>query len=347
MATFRVLSSGKHQARVQRKGYETQAASFVSLADAKAWARRIEADMDRGRAVGERQADKVTLGELLGRYARDISPGHKGASQEVIRLNQWAALPLAKRDAGAVRSADIASWRDRRLQAVGPGTVLRDLGMLSVVYETARLEWGYPSLSNPVKGIRRPAAPEGRTRRISEEEMRRILEATGSHILKVLLPLAVATACRRGELLKVTWRDISLKARTMRLADTKNGSSRIIAVGPAALAILEGLPRRLDGGRLFEIAPHSISTAFARAVRRARALYEGECKARGLEPDTDLLTGIRFHDSRREGASQLFEAGLSIPEVANQTGHKDWRMLKVYTVVKAEALALKLQSLPV
>lgn len=344
MATFRVRGN-KVQARIQRKGYETQAASFASMADAKAWARRIESDMDKGRAVGERQADKVTLGELLARYRQAITPTHKGAAQEDARLGQWAALPLARRDASAVRAADIAKWRDARLKVVGPATVARDMGTLSAVYATGRAEWGYPHLENPCKGVRKPSAPEGRTRRIDEDEVRRIVAATNSPTLAVLLPLAIATTCRRGELLKVTWRDISIKVRTMHLRDTKNGESRTIALSPAALAILEKLPRRLDGGPLFDVAPHSVSTAFARAVKRARAIYGAECKATGQVADPDFLTGLRFHDSRREAASKLFEMGLSIPEVASLTGHKDWRMLRRYTNVKAPELALKLQKL--
>lgn len=346
MATFRQLSgSGKYQARIQRKGYETQAASFATLADAKAWARRIEATMDRGQAVGERQADKVSLAALLERYGRDIAPTFKGAVQEASRVRQWAALALAKREASAVKPADIAKWRDSRLQQVGPATVRRDLVTLASLYEIARVDWGYPQLVNPCKGVRKPGAPEGRTRRMDQGEVDRILSATDSQVLKVVLPLAIATAARRGELMKVCWRDISLKARTMNLRDTKNGDSRQVALSPVALAILEKLPRRLDGGHLFDVAPHSVSTAFSRAALRARRAYEAERLASGQVADPEFLTGLRFHDSRREGASQLFEMGLSIPEVASMTGHKDWRMLKVYTSVKAPALALKLQKL--
>jgi integrase len=344
MATFRQRGD-KWQARIQRKGFETQAASFTSLADAKAWARRLESGIDRGVALGEAKADKVTLGELLARYTRDIAPTHKGAAIEALRLGKWASNPLAKREAKDVRPADVAAWRDKRALAVGASTIRNELAILSAVYEVARLEWGYAHLLNPVKGIRRPAAPEGRTRRVDEDEVRRIVAATGSPALASLLPLAISTACRRGELLKATWKDVSLKSRTLKLKDTKNSESRTVALSPAALAILEALPRRLDGGPLFDQTPHSITVAFARAVRRARAVYEAECKAKEQEPGPDFLIGLRFHDARHEGASQLFEAGLNIPEVASMTGHKDWRMLRRYTHVRADALALKLQQL--
>ncbi len=224
-------------------------------------------------------------------------------------------------------------------------TVRNELAVLSAVFEWARLDAGYSSLANPVKGIRRPAAPEGRTRRIDDDEARRIVAATSSPALARLLPLAVATACRRGELMKATWRDVSLKNRTLRLTDTKNGESRTVALSPAALSILEAMPRRLDGGPLFEQTAHSISVAFSRAVKRARAVYEAECQGAGVDPCPEFLIGVHFHDARREGVSRLFEMGLNIPEVASISGHRQWASLRRYTAVKPEALALKLQKL--
>ena len=241
MATFRLRNS-KVQARVQRKGFETQAASFSTLADAKAWARRIEASLDQGIALGQSRADKATLAELIAEYRKAVAMKHKGHVEECRRLAKWAAWPIAKRDAQSVKPADLAQWRDKRLQTVGPATVVREIAILSSVYEWARLDLGHVSLSNPTKGIRKPAEPEGRSRRMSGEEVRRIVEATSSHALKSLLPLAISTTSRRGELLKVTWRDIDTQARTMHLQDTKNGLDRLVALSPAALAILETMP---------------------------------------------------------------------------------------------------------
>ncbi len=342
MATFRQRGN-KVQARVQRKGFETQAASFNTLADAKAWARRIEASLDQGIALGQSRADKVSLAELIAEYRKTVAKKHKGHIEECRRLSSWEVWPAARRWARDVKPADVASWRDNRLQTVSPATVVREIAILSAVYEWARLDLGHSTLSNPTKGIRKPSVPEGRSRRMSAEEVRRIVEATSSQALKLLLPLAISTTSRRGELLKVTWRDIDLQARTMHLRDTKNGLDRLTALAPAALAILEAMPR--TEGRLFDQTPQSITTAFIRAVKRARAYYETECLSNGQAPDADFLVGLRLHDARREGASQWFEAGLSIPEVASMTGHRSWACLRTYTALNAPALALKLQSL--
>ena len=80
--------------------------------------------------------------------------------------------------------------------------------------------------------------------------------------------------------------------------------------GPVALAVLDGLPRRLDG-RMWGMRPDSISQAFERV-----------CKAAGIK-------GLTFHDLRHEATSRLFEKGLGLMEVASITGHKTMQMLTV------------------
>jgi len=43
------------------------------------------------------------------------------------------------------------------------------------------------------------------------------------------------------------------------------------------------------------------------------------------------LKDFRFHDLRHEAISSFFERGLSVPEVALISGHRDARMLFRYT----------------
>ena len=54
------------------------------------------------------------------------------------------------------------------------------------------------------------------------------------------------------------------------------------------------------------------------------------------------ISDFRFHQLRHEAISRFFEKGLSIPEVALISGHKDVRMLFRYTYLKAEDILRKL-----
>jgi integrase len=142
-----------------------------------------------------------------------------------------------------------------------------------------------------------------------------------------LLPivrLAIETAMRQGELVSMHWTHTDLKRRTIFLAHTKNGDSRTVPLSTDAVAVLSALPYDINGHVFPGVTTESIKKAFIRATRRA-----------GIED-------LHFHDLRHEATTRLFERGLNIMEVATITGHKDLRMLRRYTHLKAEDLAKRL-----
>jgi integrase len=57
------------------------------------------------------------------------------------------------------------------------------------------------------------------------------------------------------------------------------------------------------------------------------------------------LSDLRLHDLRHEAISRFFELGLSTPEVAMISGHREPRMLSRYTHLQPELVALKLREL--
>ena len=72
MATFRKRSNS-WQARVQLSGSPDQSKSFKSYAEAVAWARKIETDIDAGISRHLVNANnKILLKELLQRYKDDV-----------------------------------------------------------------------------------------------------------------------------------------------------------------------------------------------------------------------------------------------------------------------------------
>ena len=56
------------------------------------------------------------------------------------------------------------------------------------------------------------------------------------------------------------------------------------------------------------------------------------------------IEDLKFHDLRHEAVSRFFEMGLSVPEVALISGHKDYRMLARYTHMTAENILNKLDA---
>jgi integrase len=282
--------------------------------------------MDTGAFVSRAEAESTTLKELLERYLEEVTPLKKGAEPETNRLNLMMRHPLACRFVAGIRGVDIARWRDERLRKVSPATVKRDLVLLGHVFEVARKEWGI-FVRNPVRDIKLPPGGRPRDRRLQPGEETQLFTACREARNRWLLPmaqLALETAMRQGELLRLRWEHTDLNRRTAHLPDTKNGEARTAPLSMRAVSVLRNLPRGLHGDVFPGITTEAVKRSYMRAIRRA-----------GIE-------GLRFHDLRHEATTRLFEKGLNIMEVASITGHKDLRMLRRYTHLKAEDLAQRL-----
>ncbi len=330
------------QARIRKKGYPQQTKTFNTKAEARTWVVSVEAEIGQGIFVSRAAAENVTLAELLARYGREITPAHRGAAVERIRLRTLAHDPLAERIVATLRSTDFAAWRDGRLRAAAPGTVLREMNLLHHLFVVARREWGIHT-PNPLDDVGRPRPPRGRDRRLllgEEDCLLTACRAYGGPIAD-LVTLALETAMRRGELASMRWDYLDRKAHVLLIPETKTGEPRRVPLSSRALDVLAGLARRIDG-HVWGIGNESISQSFGRAVARARKDYEAECDATGERPNPRMLRDLHFHDLRHEATSRLFEKGLNPMEVAAITGHKTLQMLKRYTHLRAEDLVDRL-----
>jgi integrase len=125
------------------------------------------------------------------------------------------------------------------------------------------------------------------------------------------------------KILGLSWGNINLKRSTAFLALTKNGSSREVPLSSKAVSVLQQ-QRPRTGTHPFPVNANAFRLAWVRLRSRAS------------------LNGLRFHDLRHEAISRFFEMGLSVPEVALISGHKDVKMLFRYTHLKVDSLVSKL-----
>ena len=341
MATIR-RRLGKFQARIQRRGVPHLARTFTNRRDAEKWARTTEVEIERG-AI-QTHTRSIMLSAAISRYLKECTPRKKSARAEKYLMQAWSSSDLSQLELGRIRPAQIASWRDKRLASgAAAQTVRNGLTALSAVYEQAIREWGFDSLTNPVRRVRRPSAPNSRSRRVSADEIQTLSRLTESLQLPSLIGLAVETGMRLSELTSARWEHLDLTQRTLHLPHTKNGDSRTVPLSTTAVTTLSNLRHsvtHLNSGRIFNITPHAATVAFRRAVRRARKAY---LESRGNRQDEGLFSNMRFHDLRHEAVSRLFERGLNVVEVSSISGHKTLQMLKRYTHLRAADLAKKLE----
>lgn len=308
MATYR--KRGRTWRAEVKLGGHRESGTFDTKAAAVAWATEIEAEL-RARRRG--QIVPRTVRQALERYARDVSPKHKGERWERVRLAKLGrTLPFAGRLLEGVSRSDVAEWRDH--MGLAPASALREYGLLRAVFRMAVDEWGWLH-ETPFAKLAPPAAGKPRTRRVSDEEIDRLLLAlnwergnrpeTASQFIAAAVLWAVETAMRQGELLGLARADVSVAGRFARLAETKNGTARDVPLSRGALALLELLPTE---GYLFPVAAGTFDALFRRARKRA-----------GLED-------LHFHDLRREATTRLARR-LDVLTLAKMTGHRDVKVL--------------------
>lgn len=320
--------------------------TFDTLGEARAYRNSKRAslalDPDAQRVLESRikrhEVKAATLSKILDRYKDEVSSKKKSATSEAYKIAKIKRSDLANKSLYRITPDDILAFlKSLQRDQEGPrhGEPLSDTtkrklaALLSHVFTVARKRWRM-DVGNPVKDIELPSPGKPRKRRLEPgEESKLLAELEKSRQAAIIVPmvmLAIQTAMRQGELLRLEWKDLRISGDTgtATLHETKNGEQRIVPLDATACAILAGMPRPIKGGPVFPIAQQAL-----------RVTWELACKRAGI-------VGLRFHDLRHEATSRLFELGLDRIEAASITGHKTLQMLKDYTHLRAERLAKKL-----
>jgi integrase len=321
--------NGKWRAQVRRKGHKTITKTHATKAEAAAWARKIEAQLDSGRPV----ASAVTVGDLIECYRqlRAVARPIKDTTNEHYMLKTLARL-LGDVDAHRLTTERLVAFcQERKDEGAGPYTVNMDISKLGTVLRYAASAKGL--LLPDAIGIARPLLKHigmiggggMRERRPTEDELARIVAfmmgGRGQRYADAVL-FAVATAMRRGEICALRWADVDEAKRLALIRDRKDprnkaGNDQWVPLLGDAWDILQRQPR---GERVFPLEAGTLSKYFTEACR------------------TLSIPDLHFHDMRHHGTSLLFEEGFGIPQVSIVTGHKSWVNLKRYTQLKPEDL---------
>lgn len=345
MATIR-KKGNKWQAIIRRTGWPHQSRSFRTKELAQRWCRDIESKMDRGLIADQALARTTTLGDLMEIYLAEVTakrPNAHSVQSETYRINRMRRdeKRLCSVTADKLKPEHFEDYRDRRLRElapsgklISPGTVRRELTTLKRVLDYKKRVLGLPI--NPVNtdDVKRPIVNDERDVRLTPDEKERLLNACyemDNPLIGPFVELGFETGARRGNLLRLLWSDINLRQRTAMLRGLKNSRNphRIInhqiGLTPRAVEILDGLD--VADSRVFPMTANAFRLSFNRARKAAN------------------LQHFRFHDTRHERTSSLFEAGWSTIQVMAQTGHRDPKSVMRYANLRAAHLADELAKL--
>jgi len=301
-------------AQVRISGWRSFTKSFSKKSDAVVWVNELEQKL-RSAHIPDVPIDrKIMLKDLLLKYAEKVSPTHKGVVPETYRLKSIARWWIGELDIRYLTKQHFIQYRDDRLKVVTGGSVGSELALMKRVLDAAVKKWGYGIPYNPINDVEYPKGSGARTRRLLENEKDRLLSAASSQrniFITQIIEFAIETGMRRSEMLRLRWCDVDLENGFASLYDTKNGEDRRVPLTRRCVEVLRTVPQ--DYEKVFPISANCLRLAWERARNKAG------------------ITDLRFHDLRHEAVSRFFEMGMSVPEVALISGHKDVRQLFRYT----------------
>ncbi len=278
--------------------------------------------MIEGKHFRNVEARRRTLGEAIDRYIAEELPKKRDGSMGRVNLPYWRKaighLKLAditpailvehrgKLARGKFLRAKPESKRStvkkgeepRRFQRSN-ATVNRYLTSLSHVFTVARKEWHWVS-NNPLDGVSKLPESRGRVRALADDERKRLLiETAKDSTLHAFVVLALSTAARAGELLKLTWADVNLKDGRVLFRVTKNSQPRTIWLHGEAMRLL------IDLGKVRRINDdHVFGSPSGTGAYGYHKLFKAACEAA-------KVVDFKFHDLRHTAATYLARTGAS------------------------------------
>ncbi len=327
---------GRWSVKIRRKGHRGIYETFDKISDARSFINKVESDIQQKKYRDISEAANTSLRTVLHRYIREKLQHKQDKKRERSKFNVILRHDIVKRMLAELRTSDFAKYRDQRLElGITNSTINRELSSMRVAIQTSIDEWDCWIPENPVKSSVKLTENPARERRLETGEYEKLMIAckrntkwsSPSIFWCPAINFAIETAMRLSEQMLLNWKHVDMEKRTAFLPAeiTKTKRSRTVPLTDAALAVLKEVPRHIQG----KVFPMSLNYH----NRGWRAL----CKRAGI-------TGLRWHDLRREATSRMFERGLSISEVQSITGHVTMQMLTTYTQHPAEILAEKLKN---
>lgn len=330
MPSVQKVAAG-YRAQVYVRG-ERDSQTFRTKREAESWAAARERELRE--ESGKPLADRHTLADALREYRLKVSPGRRGSRWEAIRLESFEREPgfPAGEPMGRLTPAMFAAWRDQRLRQVSAGTVLREMGLLSSVIETARREWRWID-GNPLREIRRPRAPDHREVVITRAQVRAMLQVMGyrprwpvrtvAQSVAVCFLVALRTGMRAGELCGLTWERVADDYCVLQVTKTV---PRQVPLTAKAVRLIECM-RGYDPLLVFGLKAASLDANFRKYRERAG------------------LSGFTFHDSRHTAATWLARR-LDVLDLCRMFGWSNPKQALAYYNPSASSIAALLNATP-
>lgn len=273
---------------------------------------------------------EVTLKDYLASITPELAK-QKSFKSTLRHINKWNAL------IGGLKLSEITAKHailrrtallDRGLK---PASCNRETEFLRAVLNRAIRDGLLKE--NPLSKLSDLPEDNVLIRYLTESEEERLQKAMDPEAFE-LVAIAIETGLRRGELFRLTWFDVDLEDRWVKVREGKAGSSRSLPLSDRVLAILT---RRRTNQKSSWVFPNSIGGHLDPA-NFARRIFKPALKQADIQE-------FRWHDLRHTFCSRLVMRGVHLQTVMALAGHKDYKTTLRYAHLAPDNLQAAIRAL--
>ncbi|MGZ3578078.1 MAG: tyrosine-type recombinase/integrase [Syntrophales bacterium] len=296
-------------------------------------AARIRADRIEGRRLSRKEIrqkareKKWTFNKLWKEYeAQAQQAGSKSLRVDELRFNKHLKPKYGDKEPSEIHELEVDRLRINLLKTLSPQTVKHVLALLRRLSNFAAEKRLCPGVNFDIK---LPRVDNIKTEDLSAKQLKKLLQAIkASEDIDAgdFMRLALFTGARRGELIKLKWKEIDFDRGFINIVAPKGGISQKVPLSEVARGLLLRRPRKSE-----YVFCRKNGLPYTNVInKRVRAIRD----AAGLPSDFRPLHGLRH-----VYASMLASSGqVDMYTLQKLLTHKDPKMTQRYAHLRDETL---------
>ena len=279
-----------------------------SLTFAKELLAKRRAEIAEDKFFPDRQKQKLTFVEAADKYWALHLSKKKSAPKMKYTL-EYLKKEFGNVTLASITTEKIQEFYNKRRSKTSPSTANRHLTLLNaIINKMIRLKI-YKG-ENPCIGVVKERENPAREQYLESDEIAKLVSCTRKRS-KTLILFAVYTGMRRGEILRVDWKDINFSTNIINIDESKSGRKREVPINTDLRRVLQSLnPQK--SGKVFPLSEKQVEYDFKHALKESS------------------IKKIRFHDLRHTFASLYMMRGGLITDLQRILGHSDLKMTQRY-----------------
>ena len=313
--------------RLWHEGRERRFGSFKTKTDARDFYEKAKHEQKAGRFFPERyqRGADDPIETLLDHHALHSKVKNQFAEKHYVA---WWKERLKGKRLNAITPAVLEdAMRALAAEQLAPQTILHYMKFLRHVLNVAIRDGKLDR--NPFAKVTLPKVRAGRTRFLSPQEERTLLDKLGPTYAP-WARLAILTGMRQGEQFGLKWQDVDLERGLIALPYTKAGLVQYVHLNEEAKTILRGMQAVSE------------AEAIAEPKKRSPWAFPSENPATAMDPrnfyiriylpavSAAKLEGVNWHTLRHTFASRLAMSGKAESTIAALLRHSSTALVKRY-----------------